>query len=115
MAPVGGNRYRIRITGRLLSSDMDALQREAVAAIARAGKIRLFVELRQFEGWEAHDNWSNLGFYARHGDDIERIAIVGDEAWRSEALMFAGADLRKGPVEYFRPADAGRARAWLET
>jgi hypothetical protein len=41
------------------------------------------------------------------------MAIVAPEQWRDQALMFAGADLRKGPVEFF-PADAlDDARAWL--
>ena len=46
---------------------------------------------------------------------IDRIAIVGDERWRSEALMFAGADLRRAPVEYFAGSSSedGAARAWL--
>ena len=69
--------------------------------------------LDQFEGWDARDNWSDLSFYARHGQTIERIAIVGDERWRSEALMFAGADLRNAPVEFFPAPAVTDARAWL--
>ena len=48
-----------------------------------------------------------------HGDAIERMAIVGDERWRGESLMFAAADLRKGPVEFFAAAAAADARRWL--
>ena len=51
--------------------------------------------------------------YVRHGDDIERIAIVGDETWRSEALMFVGADLRKADVRYFVTRDESAAVEWL--
>ncbi len=29
--------------------------------------------------------------------------------------MFAGADLRKAPVEFFSPEKAADARAWLST
>ena len=58
---------------------------------------------------------SDLTFYVKHGGAIERIAIVGDERWRSESLMFAGADLRKAPVEFFSPEKAADARAWLST
>ncbi len=56
---------------------------------------------------------SDLTFYVKHGGAIERIAIVGDERWRSQSLMFAGADLRKAPVEFFSPEQAADARAWL--
>jgi hypothetical protein len=46
-----------------------------------------------------------------NGSDIEKIAIAGDDRWRDEALMFAGAGVRTGPVRYF--GDSKSARAWL--
>jgi hypothetical protein len=50
-----------------------------------------------------------------HGDSIDRIAIVGDERWKSETLMFASADLRRGPVEFFSSQNGlAEARAWLD-
>jgi hypothetical protein len=54
-----------------------------------------------------------LNFYLKHGDAITRIAIVGDERWRSLSLMFASADLRRAPVEFFSPDKLADARAWL--
>ena len=41
---------------------------------------------------------NDLTFYVKHGEAIERIAIVGDEKWRTESLMFAGC----GPAESSR-------------
>jgi uncharacterized small protein (DUF1192 family) len=107
-----GNRYRLQMSGRITSSEWTVVEQQAAAEIVRSGTIRLLVDLRGFAGWEGTD-WSNLAFYVRHGESVERIAIVGDETWRSEALMFAGADLRKAAVAYFRPAEADGARAWL--
>jgi hypothetical protein len=54
-----------------------------------------------------------MGFYMKHGDAITRIAIVGDERWRDLAMMFASADLRKAPVEFFPENAMAQARAWL--
>ena len=59
--------------------------------------------------------WNDLAFYMKHGDAIERIAIVGPDRWRSHMLMFAGADLRKAPVQYFPVGTAAEARAWLSS
>jgi hypothetical protein len=56
---------------------------------------------------------NGLSFYLKYGDAIERIAIVGPERWRSETLMFAGADLRRAPVEFFVEGAIAEARAWL--
>lgn len=107
-----GNVYRVDITGLLGEKDFGTLQQSAEHEIQDKGKIRLLVVLNHFAGW-APGNWRDLAFYIRHGADIERIAIVGEERWRGETLMFAGADLRRGAVQYFSPAYRHEATAWL--
>jgi hypothetical protein len=108
-----GDVYRLEISGRLRKADLDRAQEEIVAGLRQAGltTIRLLVTLHGFEGWEPGAAWNDLTFYVRHGDAIARIAIVGPPEWQHEALMFAAADLRKGPVEYFQSEID--ARAWL--
>ena len=108
-----GNICRLDITGRLTHADFAVLERAAAAEIERAGNLRLLVILTGFEGWAPGSNWRDLGFYIRYADNIERIAIVGEERWRSEALMFVGADLRRSPVSFFPLPEAGRAAEWL--
>jgi hypothetical protein len=54
-----------------------------------------------------------LSFYATYGDRIERIAIVAEDRWRDQAMMFVGAGLRKAPVEFFVPGAVSIAREWL--
>ena len=49
----------------------------------------------------------------KYGDAIERIAIVGDRRWQDLTMMFASADLRRAPVEFFPEHEVARARAWL--
>ncbi|HEY2432226.1 MAG TPA: STAS/SEC14 domain-containing protein [Vicinamibacterales bacterium] len=108
----GANVYRADISGRLTEDGLKALQRAAAQEIRRGGRLRLLIVLKEFEGWD-NGAGRDLGFYIRHGSDIERIAIVGDERWQSEALMFAGAGLRKAPVVYFRSRDALQAASWV--
>jgi hypothetical protein len=107
-----GNVYRVDVSGRMTEEELKALQRAAADEICRGGRIRLLFMLTDFEGWD-NAAGRDLGFYVRHGSDVERIAIVGDERWRSEALMFAGAGLRKAPVAYFRTREALQAASWL--
>jgi hypothetical protein len=107
-----GNIYRVDVSGRLSEDEFKALQRAAADEILRGGRIRVLFMLTDFEGW-GNAAGRDLGFYIRHGSDVERIAIVGDERWRSEALMFAGAGLRKAPVAYFRTREALQAASWL--
>ncbi len=113
MTAEGDGVYRLDATGLLAKSEFDNGQAMLTREIDRIGAVRLLVVLDRFEGWDQRDNWSDLTFYATHGDRIARIAIVGDERWRAEMLMFAVADLRKAPVEYFGERAIADARAWL--
>lgn len=108
------NVFRIEMRGMLRKADLDRCQARLAAEMRRLGSVRLLFVLDRFEGWEPRDNWSDLTFYVKYGDCIDRIAIVGDERWRSETMMFAAADLRSAPVEFFAGSGGDRdARAWL--
>lgn len=109
------NIYRLDVSGVLSKTDLDRTQDVLLAGMEHAalGKARLLVVLDDFQGWDSTSNWSDLGFYVRHGDRLERIAIVGDARWRDPAMMFAAADLRRAPVQFF-PTDAiANAEKWL--
>jgi hypothetical protein len=105
--------YRLDISGVLLRSDYRRCEAELKTELDRVGSAKLLCVLREFEGWEPHADWSDLGFYVKYGDAIQRIAIVGTERWRSEMLMFAAADLRKAPVQFFPEGELARAQEWL--
>ena len=108
------NIYRLDLSGRLGKPEFDRCQESLASQIRGTGPVRLLFVLSQFEGWERNPDWADLSFYLAHGDSIERIAIVGDDQWRTETLMFASADLRRAPVEFFSSGNAlAEARAWL--
>ena len=109
----GGNRYRVDVSGLLRKSEMDKAQATLVQEMAHVGRVRLLFVLDQFKGWEKGPGWGDMRFYETHGQNVERIAIVGEERWRDDALLFALADLRKSPTRYFLPAEIDGARIWL--
>ena len=109
----GDDVYRVDLTGVLRKADFDRSSAAIAREIDRGGPVKVLVVLDGFEGWDSRDNWSDLSFYATYGDRIARLAIVGDERWRTEMLMFAVADLRTAPVEYFAGPAIAQARAWL--
>jgi SpoIIAA-like len=107
--------YRLDVSGRLSSAELDTAGHTLTEGMrgAPGGTVRLLVVLRNFQGWDPASNWSNLTFYARHGDGIGRLALVGEERWRDLALMFSAAGLRKAEVEYFTQDALEKAREWL--
>jgi hypothetical protein len=108
-----GNIHRLEISGRLRKHELDVVQQSVAAEIRGGARIRLLIVLAGFLGWEADASWRDLSFYVRYGDAIERIAITGDEAWRSESLMFVGADLRAAAVRFFPLEAETEAMSWL--
>ena len=108
------NIFRIELTAKLRQVEFQRCQEQILHEVSRLGPVRLLFLLDGFEGWDSQDDWRDLSFFVRHGDSIARIAIVGDERWRDLALMFAAADLRKAPVEYFDERDLVKARSWLD-
>jgi hypothetical protein len=108
-----GDTYRLDLRGQLGMAEYARCETEMADTLQRTGAVRLLCVLDGFEGWEPKWTLSHLGFTAQHGDAITRIAIVGDERWRDESLMFAAAGLRRAPVEFFPEHELSRARAWL--
>ena len=113
MHPEGERTVRLEFEGVVRKPDLARCESELAGYLARSGSLKLLCVLTEFEGWDPGLDSHNLAFYLKHGDRIARIAIVGDERWRGEALMFAVADLRRAPVEFFTADKLAEARAWL--
>jgi stage II sporulation SpoAA-like protein len=115
MAHEHDNVFRLDLQGRLLKADFERCEQALDKEIVQKGAVRLLILLDGFTGWDPGAPWNDLSFYMKHGDAIDRIAIVGPNRWRSHMLMFAGAELRKAPVKYFPPGTDAEARAWLSS
>ena len=105
--------WLFRISGVLKKAELDSAQAMAREEINKAGKIKVLLILDGFQGWEKGADWGDMTFAVDHGDDIERIAIVGDPRWETETLMFTGAGFRQTQVKFFAADQAPQARAWL--
>ena len=104
---------QIRLQGKLAKADYDRIIEVAREAIARERKIRVLAVLDGFTGWERHAGWGDLSFMMTDGENIEKMAIVGDEQWRDDAFAFTAAGLRPTAIEFFPPSRLAEARDWL--
>ena len=100
----------VRVSGVLGLAELQTQQEQAELAIGRFGKIRILILLDHFQGWEHGKDWGDMSFLLAHDDDIEAIAVVGEEAWREQVLMFLAAGMRVADVGYFTPDRADLAR-----
>ncbi|HXL09271.1 MAG TPA: STAS/SEC14 domain-containing protein [Candidatus Bathyarchaeia archaeon] len=85
----------------------------AKQTIAREGKIRALMIAEGFEGWERKADWGDVSFMMEQGQHIEKMAIVGDEKWRDDALAFTAKGFRPTAIEFFPASRINEARIWL--
>jgi len=103
----------LRISGTLKQSEFAAEQGAISQKIDAGAKPRLLAILEDFQGWERGADWNDLDFLISHSDEIAKIAIVAQPQWKTQALAFAGAGIRRCPVKFFAPEELATARTWL--
>ncbi len=105
--------YVIRISGILTDQDQKKVENFGKATIDRSGKIKVLILAEGFSGWAKKGAWDDMTFMLEYDPYIEKIAVVADEQWRDEMLMFLGAGLRNATMEFFPRGQENKARTWL--
>jgi hypothetical protein len=114
IGPVELNRpliLEIRVEGKLNTQDYDDFVPQ-VEALVRKGKIRMLVELVNFHGWSAGALWEDTKFAARHFNDIDRIAILGNKSWEKGMAVFCK-PFTRAVIRYFDSAEIESAKNWI--
>jgi len=104
---------RMRFSGVVTRLDMDHSDSSIRDAIERHGTIKVLVILDDFRGWQSGVDWGDISFAQAHDEQIAKIAVVGDAAWKDEVLTFLVAPLRATPIEYFERSHIDAANRWL--
>ena len=100
------------INGTLDREDYLEIIPKVNQAIERNNKIKLLMELTDFQGWTIGAAWEDLEFRVSHVNRIECIAVVGDEQWINGMATFVKAFPRT-KVQFFEPDQREDAREWL--
>jgi hypothetical protein len=108
------NIYVLRLSGIVRRPEFADAQSAAARAIDTGAQPRILAILEDFKGWEKDADWNDLDFMLTHGNEIAKIAIVGEQRWEAEGLAFAGAGFRSAPVKFFPADQQAEARAWLK-
>ncbi len=89
------------------------LESVALELIGKGKKVRLIAVLENFKGWEKAEAWGDVGFMMKHGNDIIKMAIVGEERWKDETFLLVGKGLRSTKIEFFPSSSLKRAEEWV--
>jgi hypothetical protein len=103
----------IAVSGKLEKEDYELLVPEMERAIEQHGKIRLLFKLLDFHGWSVGAAWEDTKFGVKHFNDIERLAIVGENKWEKGMAIFAE-PFTTAKVRYFDIAERDEAERWMK-
>jgi len=109
------NLFVINVKEVLTFNDQKEVEERARAEIDRSQKTKLLVLAEEFSGWGKDGDWGDLTLMHEYDPYIEKIAIVADEKWKDQVLMFVGAGRRQASVEFFFPGQEQDARDWLQS
>ena len=101
----------VHISGKILFSEFSNCQLAMEPILQAQGKMNYLVILQDFAGWDEDDGWNDMSFIEKNDQYLSRFAIVGNEEWKDEALVFMMAGLRPVDIRYFTSID--EARQWL--
>ena len=103
-----------QLSGKLHDEDYKTFVPRVDKAIASDGKIRLLVQILDFEGWDAHAMWDDIKFATTHCTKIERIAIVGENKWEKWMSSICK-PFTMAKIQYFEANEIDTAWEWLES
>ncbi len=102
-----------KASGKLTDADYQQFLPRLEDLIRKSGYLSLYIELEDFQGWEAQAAWDDLHFGLQHDRDFRRIAIVGDRALEHSAIALANL-FTHTEMRYFGKDEEEAAWDWLE-
>jgi hypothetical protein len=108
----GGRFLEVIATGKLRVADYDRFVPAVRSCIDRDGKIAVLLVLRDFEGWTAGALWEDIKFDAKHFNDLQRLAIVGESRWQRGMAVFCK-PFTTAAVRFFESEERALAEKWV--
>jgi hypothetical protein len=102
----------IQITGKLHKSDYQHFVPIVEKAVQKHGKVRMLVQMHKFHGWDLGALWEDVKFDAKHFNQIERLAIVGETTWEKWMATFCK-PFTTATIQFFSSDRLAQARAWV--
>jgi hypothetical protein len=110
----GINLLGIEVTGKLTKADYQQFVPKIEELIKLEGKLRILFEMIDFHGWTAGALWEDIKFDAKHFNDIERVALVGNTKWQEGMAAFCR-PFTTAQVRYFPEEQRHEAVVWLKS
>ncbi|WP_205502115.1 SpoIIAA family protein [Rufibacter psychrotolerans] len=104
--------FAARLSGKVGKEEYDLIVPALEAQIAQQGKIDLYWEMTDFEGWSAGAMWEDIKFDVKHVNSFRKVAIVGDETWENTITKLIK-PFTTAEVQFFPATQRAEAMAWV--
>jgi hypothetical protein len=102
------------LSGVMRRADYDAFWKRSAQLIHKHGRMRALIVTSNFGGWERSENWADFDLVTERDRYVEKIAVVADQKWKDEVLMFMAKPFREVSIEFFPSEQLAEARKWVE-
>ena len=102
----------INVLDKLEVDDYKRFRKLTDERIERFGKINLLVVVKDFAGWTPAALWEDLKFDVSHYNDVERLAIVGEDM-SQRWMATVSKPFTSAAVHYYALEDIEAARRWV--
>jgi len=96
----------------MTKKDRDRLMEAIEKEIAKSGQIRILVELDEPRANDPGALIEDLNWIKIHSENINRVAIVGEQIWEETWIAIAGLFVRV-EMKYFDRRQLKEVRRWL--
>jgi len=102
----------LKAVGKLTHEDYAIITPMLESAIAGINhpEINVLIDATKFEGWELRALWNDFKLGLKHGQEFQKVAIVGNKKWMSYAVKM-GSWFIAGDAKHFE--DLTDAIVWL--
>jgi len=107
-----GKIIAFKFTGILRDADYETFTPAVEHVIAEHGSARILGVFEDFHGWTPKAAWDDFKFGIKHYNDIERIAMVGENRFEKWMTLLAK-PFTHAQVKYFDIAELSTAWAWI--
>ena len=102
----------VEVSGKLSAADYELFEPAVDQLIESVGKIKILFVMQDFHGWELGAVWEDIKFATRHCADIEKIAMVGENAWEKWMATICK-PFTMSSIRYFEVDQIQAAQSWL--
>jgi hypothetical protein len=107
---ISGNVVGVKVTGTMTHTDYERLIAKFEEMIREQGRVSVFVELEECQGWEVGAAWDDVKFGVKHHSDFARCAVVGVKKWHKWMTKLSGLLLN---AKYFEAPHFKDAWEWV--